>query len=436
MPSPTRARVFLFIIYEQGIMKKYAQEMDRKDSLAKYKDKFYISDPDLIYLDGNSLGRLPKETIKISHSLLEDQWGSKLIRGWGEGWLNSPERIGGKIAEIIGAKPEEVIVADSTSVNLFKLVVSALKFQNRKTEIITDDLNFPSDLYVIDSAINLLDHRHTLEIIKSDDGIYGPEEKIISKINNNTSLVTLSHTVFKSGFTYDLEKISDAAHKQGALTLFDLSHSAGALPINLNNSKVDLAVGCTYKYLNGGPGAPAFIYINNNIREEIKNHVNGWMGKDTMFDFALKYKPDPGIRQFLTGSVPVMSTSLIEPGVDMIIEAGIQSLRKKSVGQSEFLLELWEKELKDIGFSLESPRETFRRGSHVSLGHEEGWRIDQSLIHDMNVIPDFRSPNLLRLGITPLYTSYMDIFEAVRKIKLIVTNKIYLNYSEIIQGVT
>ncbi|MBT3669162.1 MAG: kynureninase [Chloroflexi bacterium] len=411
-------------------MKKYAEELDASDPLSRFRKKFFIDDPELIYLDGNSLGRLPLDSITSAKNLVEKEWGVDLIRGWGKGWLNSPEKISEKLAKVIGAQPEEVIIADSTSINLFKLVLSALKFQSSKREIITDDLNFPSDLYVLEAVVKVVEMDHEIKIINSEDGIMGPEKKIISNITDKTALVTLSHTTFKSGYTYDLIKITQAAHQKGALTIFDLSHSVGSMPIHLNKDNVDMAVGCTYKYLNGGPGAPAFIYIRKDLMEKLINHIYGWMGKKDMFDFSLEYDPDPTIRQFLTGTIPVLSTLLIENGVNLILEAGIDNLRQKSIKQTDYLINLWNDELKKIGFSMNSPIETSRRGSHISLGHEEGWRIDQALINDMKVIPDFRTPNLLRLGIAPLYTSYVDIYKAIQRIKEVVEQGIYKKYSK------
>ena len=411
-------------------MKKYAEELDASDPLSRFRKKFFIDDPELIYLDGNSLGRLPLDSITSAKNLVEKEWGVDLIRGWGKGWLNSPEKISEKLAKVIGAQPEEVIIADSTSINLFKLVLSALKFQSSKREIITDDLNFPSDLYVLEAVVKVVEMDHEIKIINSEDGIMGPEKKIISNITDKTALVTLSHTTFKSGYTYDLIKITQAAHQKGALTIFDLSHSVGSMPIHLNKDNVDMAVGCTYKYLNGGPGAPAFIYIRKDLMEKLINHIYGWMGKKDMFDFSLEYDPDPTIRQFLTGTIPGLSTLLIENGVNLILEAGIDNLRQKSIKQTDYLINLWNDELKKIGFSMNSPIETSRRGSHISLGHEEGWRIDQALINDMKVIPDFRTPNLLRLGIAPLYTSYVDIYKAIQRIKEVVEQGIYKKYSK------
>lgn len=409
--------------------KTHALELDAQDELSNFRQRFVISDPDLIYMDGNSLGRLPKRTAELAQRIVYNEWGEKLISGWGERWLHAPDRVGEKIANLLGAEPEEVIVADSTSVNLFKLVVAALRMQTGKKKLITDNLNFPSDIYILQGVIELLGNRHHLEILSSPNGIHGPEQEIIDSLDTDTSILTLSHTTFKSSYTYDLPMMTQAAHKKGALVLWDLSHSVGALPIDLKVANVDLAVGCTYKYLNGGPGAPAFLYIRRDLHEQLLNPITGWMGHKNMFGFDLDYQRFDTLRSFLTGTPPVLSLSLIEPGVDMLLEAGMDKVRAKSVQQTEYLIDLWDALLKDLGFSLNTPRDPNKRGSHVSIGHEEGLRIDLALINEMNVIPDFRAPDNIRLGIAPLYTSFSDILETVTRLKKIVTEDLFKKYS-------
>ncbi|GHO59725.1 kynureninase [Ktedonobacter robiniae] len=414
----------------------YASMLDAQDRLAHFRERFVVPDPELIYMDGNSLGRLPKATQAYAQELIETQWGTRLIRGWNEGWFTAPERIGAKIARLIGAQPDEVIVADSTSVNLFKLVVAALRAQRGRTRLVTDDLNFPSDLYVLQGAIELLEKGHRLDIISSPDGIHGPVAEIQASLDEQVALLTLSHTVFKSGYLYDMAELTRAAHSVGSLVLWDLSHSVGAVPVDLNVAQVDLAIGCTYKYLNGGPGAPAFLYISRELQERLGNPIAGWMGQRDLFNFALDYKPAMGLRQFLTGTPPILSLSLIEPGVDVLLEAGLDALRTKSEQQSEYLIQLWEAVLKPEGFVLNSPREVQQRGSHVSLGHQEGLRIDMALINDMQVLPDFRAPDNIRLGLAPLYTSFSDIHTTVTRLHRVVADKLYEQYPHEVPIVT
>ena len=271
----------------------YARELDAADPLAPMRERFVIDDPELIYLDGNSLGRLPRASAALAEQVVREQWGGRLIRGWNEGWFDAPERVGAKIARLVGAEPDELIVADSTSVNLFKLVVAALRARPGRTQIITDDLNFPSDIYILQGLVELLGGQHALEIARSPDAIHGPAEQIMAQLGEQTALLTLSHTVFKSGYVYNMAALNAAAHAAGALTLWDLSHSVGAVPVELRASGADLAIGCCYKYLNGGPGAPAFLYVRRELQEQLRNPIAGWMGQRGLFDFTLDYQPAP-----------------------------------------------------------------------------------------------------------------------------------------------
>ena len=414
----------------------HADELDARDPLASFRERFVITDPDLIYMDGNSLGRLPKATLSLSQDLVQRQWGERLIRSWNEGWFSAPERVGAKIAQLIGAQADEVIVADSTSVNLFKLAVAALRARPGRSRILTDDLNFPSDLYVLQGAIDLLDKQHRLEIIPSRDGILGPVDELQTQLDDDVALVTLSHTVFKSGYMYDMQAVTAAVHDAGALMLWDLSHSVGSVPVDLNGAQVDLAIGCTYKYLNGGPGAPAFLYIRRDLQERLTNPIAGWMGQKNLFNFEPTYRPATGLRGFLTGTPPILSLSLIEAGVDLLLEAGMDSLRAKSIQQSEYLIALWQAVLEPLGFTLNSPRQIEQRGSHLSLGHQEGLRIDLTLLNDMNVLPDFRAPNNIRIGLVPLYTSFRDVHATVIRLQQIVAERLYEKYPHTIPIVT
>lgn len=408
----------------------YAAELDARDPLAHFRERFVIADDDLIYLDGNSLGRLPKATAGRAEHLIHEEWGRRLIRGWNEGWFDAPERIGAQIARLIGAQPDEVIVADSTSVNLFKLLVAALRHQHGRPRILTDNLNFPSDIYIIQGAVDVLGNQHRLEIVPSHDDIHGPVEALMGALDERTALLTLSHTVFKSGYVYDMAAMNAAAHAAGALTLWDLSHSVGAVPVDLNGTGADLAIGCTYKYLNGGPGAPAFMYVRRDLQERLLNPITGWMGQKDLFKFAMHYQPASGMRRFITGTPAVLSLALIEPGVDVLLEAGMEPLRAKSVAQTEYLIGLWEAVLQPLGFMLNSPRDPAQRGSHVSLGHAEALGIDLAMIRDMRVLPDFRAPDNIRLGIAPIYTSYAEIHAAVMRMQQIVEEQLYKKYAD------
>jgi kynureninase len=403
----------------------YARSLDAADPLAHFRQRFVLPDPALIYLDGNSLGRLPQASTELSQRVVAHTWGDRLIRSWNEGWFDLPERIGAKIARLIGAQPDEVIVADSTSVNLFKLAVAALRHQAGRARILTDNLNFPSDLYVLQGIIDLLGQQHRLEVLPALDGIHSPAEALAAALDDDVALLTLSHTVFKSGYTYDMAALTARAHAAGALVLWDLSHSAGSVPIDLNAAGADLAIGCGYKYLNGGPGAPAFLFIRRELQAALHNPISGWMGQANLFGFDLDYAPTHGLRRFLTGTPPVVSLALLEPGVDILLEAGMDALRTKSVQQTSYLIDLWETELAPLGYTLNSPREAAQRGSHVALGHPEGLRIARTLIDELNVLPDFRAPDNIRLGIAPLYTSFADIHTAVQRMAQVVAERLY-----------
>ncbi len=398
----------------------HARSLDSIDPLRHFRSEFEITDPDLIYLDGNSLGRLPK-AVKGLMEELTCKWGERLVRGWNEGWwMEMQTRIGDKIAALAGASAGEIIIADSTSINLFKLAVAALHLQPGRTKIVTDDLNFPSDLYVLQGLCKMLGSDYHLEIVPSVDGIHGPVEALAAALDDDTALLSLSHTVYKSGYTYPMDIVTRSAHAAGALVLWDLSHSAGALPVDLSAAGPDFAVGCTYKYLNGGPGAPAYLYVRSELQHKVFNPVSGWLGRAAPFDFALDYRPAPGIRRMLSGTPPILSIAAIEPGVDLILEAGIDALRTKSLAQSDFLIRLWEEKLKPRGFTLVAPDDRQYRGSHIGIAHPHGWGIDQALIEEMNVIPDFRPPDIIRLGITPLYTTFEELYAAVERMAAIV----------------
>ena len=417
-----------------------AHQLDQSDPLATFRQRFVIDDPDLIYLDGNSLGRLPKATREIMHDTLENGWGNRLIQSWNEGWIDLPDTLGARIAQLIGAQPDEIIVTGATSINLFKLASAALRARPERSKIVSDVFNFPSDLYILQGLIDLLGNKHALHLIPSGDGIHIDRREAENAIDESTALVTLSHVAFKSAFMYDMAQVTQYAHDAGALVLWDLSHAAGAVPVDLNSNNADLAVGCTYKYLNGGPGSPAFLYVRKDIQEKLMQPMWGWLGADNPFDFDLDYRPAHGLSRFKIGTPPILSMAAIHPGVELLLEAGMDQLREKSLRQTEYLVTLFDAWLAPLGFSLGSPRDAGRRGSHVSLQHAEAFRITRALIESpppaVRVIPDFRTPDNIRFGVTPLYTSYIDIFRAMDRLREITENKIYQQYSAERQKVT
>ena len=409
--------------------RSFAEELDTSDPLASYRTRFVISDPNLVYLDGNSLGRMTHASLERVRQVAEKEWGTDLIRGWNENWWEAPVRIGDKIARLVGAVPGQMVACDTVSVNLFKLAAAAVALRPGRTRIVTDLLNFPSDLYILQGLVNSLGNRHTILRIGSTDGDITPDlDALAAAIDDNTALLTLSHVTFKSGYLYEMGEITELAHRHGALVLWDLSHSAGAAPVALETCNADFAIGCTYKYLNGGPGAPAFIYVRKELQQQVVSPICGWWGQNAPFAFGLDYTPAPGVARFLTGSQPILSMLAMEAALDPLLEVGMASLREKSLLLSEYLIFLSDTLLTPLGFLLGSPRNPERRGSHISLRHPEGYRINRALIEEMNVLPDFREPDNLRLGLTPLYTSFAEVWEGVERIRQAVAERRYEKY--------
>lgn len=404
-----------------------AREMDVRDPLAKFRDEFVIAGDETIYLDGNSLGRLPKRTRAILQDAIENQWGKRLVRGWGEGWMDAPARIGAKIAQLIGAQSDEVVVADSTSINFYKLVMGALDARPQRKQIVSETINFPTDSYILQGIARA--RGCYITTVSPQNGVIIPTQTVLDALDaKQCALVTLTHTAFKSGAIYDMRAITDAAHRAGALVLWDLSHSVGSIPVHLNECNADLAVGCTYKYLNGGPGAPAFLYVRRDLQEQLHNPIQGWFGQKNQFAMDFEYAPAPGMTRFLVGTPPMLSLLAIEGGVDLLLEAGIENLRAKSIAQTEYMIALYDAWLKPFGVTLNSPLDSKIRGSHVSLGHPDGLRIDRALIEDMNVIPDFRPPDNIRCGIAPLYTTFTDVYNAMERMRQVMQDKLYEKY--------
>lgn len=414
---------------DPSLSRAFAEILDSQDPLAAFRSRFVITDPGLIYLDGNSLGRLSLSSIIQNKKLMEQEWSGELVRGWNKGWWDAPKHAGEKIARLVGAAPDQVIVCDNVSINLFKLAAAALAMRPDRTRIVTDTLNFPSDLYILQGLARLLDKGHTILRIGSLDGEITPDlDALAAAIDDSTALLTLSHVTFKSGYLYDMSVITELAHRKGALVLWDLSHSVGALPVELDACNADFAIGCTYKYLNGGPGSPAFLYVRKDMQELALSPITGWWGHNTPFAFDQDYTPAPGMARFLSGTPPLLSLITMEAALEPVLEAGMEAIRAKSLLMGDYLISLAEARLVPLGFSLGSPRSAQRRGSHVSLRHPDGYRINRALIDEMNVLPDFRTPDNLRLGLAPLYTSFCEIWEAVERIHCVLVEKRYEKY--------
>mgnify|MGYP002619547599 CR=1 FL=1 len=402
---------------------------DENDDLKDFRQRFYLPDSNLVYLDGNSLGLMPAKTPLHLQHVLEYEWGQRQIRSWNEGWYNRPSEIASKIAHLIGAQEDEVVVADGTSVNLFKLAWAALRYRAEKKTIVSDELNFPSDIYIFQGLQDAFGGQHNLRLAKSADGITVSMEELERCMGSDCALLSLSHVLFKSAFMYDMKAVTRLAHQKGAMVLWDLSHATGAVSVDLNACQADLAVGCTYKYLNGGPGAPAFLYVRKDLQEKLFSPVQGWFGQHKPFDFSLQYDAAPGIKRFMAGTPPVLSLSALDTSLDILGEAGMDRIREKSLRQTRYLIELFEKYLKNLGFELGSPDQDRFRGSHVAMRHPEAYRICQALIDPAvgtkTVIPDFRDPDVIRIGIAPLYNTFEEILDSVVQMELIVANQLY-----------
>jgi kynureninase len=389
---------------------------DRVDPLGGFRDRFHLP-AGVVYLDGNSLGALPRVAAERLRAVVEEEWGRDLIKSWNiHGWIDLPRRAGDKIARLVGAKPGEVIVADSTSVNLFKLMAAALRLRPGRSVIVSERDNFPTDLYVAQGLIDLLGGGHKLRLIDR-------AEDAPDAIDGDVAVVSLTHVNYRTGRVYPMKDETAAAHKAGALMLWDLCHSAGALPVALDASDADLAVGCGYKYLNGGPGAPAFLYVAERLQDAIRPPLAGWMGHAAPFAFDVDYRPAPGIARTLVGTPPVLSLAALDAGLDVLLDADMQAIREKSLALGDLFLDLVAQECGDHGFRVVSvPRAI--RGSQVALGHEHGYAIMQALI-ERGVIGDFRMPDILRFGLTPLYVRYADIWDAVATLREIMMSGVW-----------
>jgi kynureninase len=400
----------------------YAEGLDAADPLAGFRDRFVRGDQSLIYLDGNSLGPLPRATQARIAEVVSQEWGAGLVRSWGR-WIELPRQAGDVVGEhLVGAAPGQVAVCDSTTTNLYKLACAALDAQPGRNVIVTDDDNFPTDRYVMEGIA--AQRGAELRLISSgmDEGLV--EDGLLGALDARTALVSLSHVAYRSGALADMAKISGIVHEAGALVLWDLCHSAGAVPVELDAAGADLAVGCTYKYLNAGPGAPAFLYVRRELQERLRQPVWGWFGQRNQFDMGQGYNPAPGIGRFLTGTPDVIGTVAVQEGARLLGEAGIARLRAKGVALTGYLIGLADSWLAPHGIAVASPRQDARRGAHVTLAHPEAWRISQALIRE-GVVGDYRAPDRLRLGPAPLYTRFADVWDALDILRQVMADKAY-----------
>lgn len=379
-----------------------ARALDAADPLRGMRDRFDLPEGE-IYLDGNSLGALPRATVDRLAGTVREEWGRDLIRSWNKaGWIEAPARVGGKIARLVGAQPQEVLVADSTSVNLYKLLAAAVKARPGRRVILSEPGNFPTDLYVAQGVAETLGAELRL----------APREAIVEALDEDVAVLLLTHVHYQSAAMFDMAAVTRAAQAKGALVLWDLSHSAGAVAVDLNAANADLAVGCGYKYLNGGPGAPAFLFVAERHQATLRSPLSGWMGHAAPFDFGDDYAPGEGIARFLCGTPPILGLAALEEGVDLLLGADGEALYAKRQALCSAFIDAVEDRCGGLGLTLATPRDPASRGSHVSFRHEHGWPVMQALIA-RGVIGDFRAPDILRFGFTPLYVGFEDVWRAV-----------------------
>ena len=380
-----------------------AAALDAADPLACARELFLLPEG-VVYLDGNSLGALPRAAAQRLERVVRDEWGRDLVASWNRhGWIELAARVGDAIAPLIGAGPGEVMVADSTSVNLFKLQAAALDLREGRRVIVSERSNFPTDLYVAQGLVAILGGRAELRLVG--------RAELEAALDGDVAVVMLTHVDFRSGEVHDMARLTALAHSAGALALWDLAHSAGALPVDLNGAAADLAVGCGYKYLNGGPGAPAFAWVARRHHDALRSPLWGWMGHAEPFRFDLEYRPAPGVDCLACGTPPILSLAALEEGVRTIAACGLERLRAKSVALTELFRGLVERDAAGSGLALASPRDPERRGSQLSFTHPGGYAIVQALIAE-GVIGDFREPDVLRFGFAPAYLRFVDVFDA------------------------
>jgi len=388
--------------------RRACSERDAADPLAFVRQRFVLPEGQ-VYLDGNSLGALPRTVPDHLRRVVTEEWGEDLIRSWNKAdWIGLPERVGARIAPLIGARPHEVIVADSTSLNLFKLVVGALGLRPERRTLLTEAGNFPTDRYMMEGACGLLGQGHRCRALEGRVD----EDQVIAALDDDTALVVLTQVDYRSGRKLDLARITAAAHDRGALVLWDLAHSAGAFDVDLEAAGADLAVGCGYKYLNGGPGAPAFLYVADRWQEAIVPALPGWMGHAAPFRLEPAYRPAPALRRHLVGTPPILALAALDAALGVWEGVDPVAVTRKGEALTASFIQLAEARLGPEAGSLVSPREAARRGSQVCFAHPEAFAIMQALI-DVGVIGDFREPDILRFGFSPLYVGFADVWDAV-----------------------
>ncbi|NBF12019.1 kynureninase [Pseudomonas sp. Fl4BN1] len=392
------------------INKNHCLTLDEQDPLAPLRQQFALPEG-VIYLDGNSLGARPLASLERARQVIEQEWGDGLIRSWNSaGWRDLPLRLGDRLAPLIGAGAGEVVITDTTSINLFKVLSAALQVQAERAPqrrvIVSESSNFPTDLYIVEGLTQLLQRGYSLRLVDSP-------EQIPAAIDQDTAVVLLTHVNYKTGYMHDMQAVTGLIHEAGALSIWDLAHSAGAVPVALTQSGADYAIGCTYKYLNGGPGSQAFAWVAPTLCDLVTQPLSGWFGHARQFDMATHYEPSSGIARYLCGTQPITSLAMVECGLEIFEQTDMQSLRRKSLALTDLFIQLVEQRCAGHDLKLVTPRDHAKRGSHVSFEHPEGYAVIQALIA-RGVIGDYREPRIMRFGFTPLYTRFSEVWDAVQ----------------------
>lgn len=413
-------------------LKQVAIEKDNNDDLKSFKSRF-VNNENEIYLDGNSLGKLPVVTENDLITAVKNEWGQNLIRSWNDNWLKISEKINFKMSKLINSDNDEVLVGESTSVNLYKILYCLLNSNQYKKNLVTDCLNFPSDNYIIEG---LKDHTEKKEItiINYNNNLSCNIDLLKKSIQENPGIYCLSLVTYKSSFLYPIKELNEFAENNKSIIVWDCSHAIGVVDIDVKHSKTKAAIGCTYKFLNSGPGSPAFLYVSKDILNHLQNPIKGWFGHSKPFDFEKKYRPADNINKFNSGTPSILSLIPVNIGLDLVLEAGIMNIRNKSIELGEYLIKIINIELNKFDVKIISPIESKSRGSHITIQHKEAWKICKLLIKGDNkrkrIIPDFRPENNIRLGFSPLYVSFIDLYETVIAIRDILENKEYLKIDD------
>ena len=413
-------------------LKQVAIEKDNNDDLKSFKSRF-VNNENEIYLDGNSLGKLPVVTENDLITAVKNEWGQNLISSWNDNWLKMSEKINFKMSKLINSDNDEVLVGESTSVNLYKILYCLLDSNQYKKNLVTDCLNFPSDNYIVEGLKDYTEKKE-ITILNYNNNLSCNIDILKKSIQENPGIYCLSLVTYKSSFLYPIKELNEFAKNNKSIIVWDCSHAIGVVDIDVKDSKTKAAIGCTYKFLNSGPGSPSFLYVSKDILNHLQNPIKGWFGHSKPFDFENKYKPADNINKFNAGTPSVLSLIPVNTGLDLVLEAGIMNIRNKSIELGEYLIKIINIELNKFDVKITSPIESKSRGSHITIQHNEAWKICKLLIKgDKNrkrIIPDFRPEKNIRLGFSPLYVSFIDLYETVIAIKDILGNKEYLKIDD------